>query len=142
MTMHFLPLAFAALAVSSPTGYDARPYASLVKRQAAYGSANIEVDLGYSVYQGYTNATAGTIPATAYAPTCPQAPDTGLTINPVNQSLASEDCLFVSLPYLACGRPSTNTVSSTSGRLATPPDNCQYLSGFMEVMWNGNPRAL
>ncbi|KAK0291095.1 hypothetical protein LTR35_001816 [Friedmanniomyces endolithicus] len=118
-----------AFAVASPTSYNARPYAHAVKRQSSYDSSNLKVDLGYSVYEGYSNATAkldvfkgirfaappigslrwqtprapeqnrsSTIPATAYAPTCPQSGDSAYgTVQPANQSLASEDCLFVSI---------------------------------------------
>jgi len=47
-----------AFAVASPTSYNARPYAHAVKRQSSYDSSNLKVDLGYSVYEGYSNATA------------------------------------------------------------------------------------
>ncbi|KAK0906707.1 hypothetical protein LTR02_005849 [Friedmanniomyces endolithicus] len=118
-----------AFAVASPTSYNARPYAHAVKRQSSYDSSNLKVDLGYSVYEGYSNATAkldvftgirfaappigslrwqtprapeqnrsSTIPATAYAPTCPQSGDSAYgTVQPANQSLASEDCLFLNI---------------------------------------------
>ncbi|KAK1063321.1 hypothetical protein LTR74_009609 [Friedmanniomyces endolithicus] len=118
-----------AFAVASPTSYNARPYAHAVKRQSSYDSSTLKVDLGYSVYEGYNNATAkldvfkgirfaeppigslrwqaprapqqnrsSTIPATAYAPTCPQSGDSAYgTVQPANQSLASEDCLFLNI---------------------------------------------
>ncbi|KAK5699248.1 hypothetical protein LTR17_023415 [Elasticomyces elasticus] len=57
--MLFSILTLATLAVATPTPYNARPYAYAVKRQSSYGGSNLEVDLGYSVYQGYSNATAG-----------------------------------------------------------------------------------
>lgn len=137
----------AAIAAASPLGYDAQPYANVAKRQASY-SGSLTVDLGYSVYQGYQNASAGlnifqgsvnacvrrsrvqhfdstqsirfaqpptgslrwqppktpqlnrtgTIQATAYAPTCPQSPSSYQTVNPANETEASEDCLFVGAP--------------------------------------------
>lgn len=41
---------FTAAAVASPTPYNSRPYADVAKRQASYGD-NLQVDLGYSIYQ-------------------------------------------------------------------------------------------
>ncbi|KAK3068502.1 hypothetical protein LTR53_013873 [Teratosphaeriaceae sp. CCFEE 6253] len=40
---------------------------------------------------------SATIPVTAYGPTCPQAPDAGTMLRAVNQSAASEDCLFLNV---------------------------------------------
>jgi hypothetical protein len=56
-----LLLSLAALAAATPAAYNSRPYSHIVKRQAGYGNNNtdLQVDLGYSVYQGYRNATAG-----------------------------------------------------------------------------------
>ncbi|KAK0911076.1 hypothetical protein LTR02_003514 [Friedmanniomyces endolithicus] len=127
--MLFHLAALVAFAVASPTSYVARPYAHAAKRQSSYDSSNLKVDLGYSIYEGYSNATAkldvfqgirfaapplgslrwqaprapeqnrsSTIPATAYAPTCPQSGDSAYgTVQPANQSLASEDCLFLNI---------------------------------------------
>ncbi|TKA65178.1 hypothetical protein B0A55_09223 [Friedmanniomyces simplex] len=127
--MLFRLLTVAAFAVASPTSYNARPYVHTAKRQSSNDSSNLEVDLGYSVYQGFSNATAGlnvfqgirfaapptgqlrwqaprapesnrssTIPATSYAPTCPQSPSGGNgTVLPTNQTGASEDCLFLNI---------------------------------------------
>lgn len=53
-------IGLAAVAAATPTAYNARPYSQVAKRQASYGgSSNLQVDLGYSVYQGFTNASAG-----------------------------------------------------------------------------------
>jgi len=52
-------VSLATLVAASPTPFNARPYADVAKRQASYDSGDLEVDLGYSVYQGYNNATAG-----------------------------------------------------------------------------------
>jgi len=58
--MFSLVVALATLAVASPTPYNARPYTKVAKRQTSYGSgSSLQVDLGYSVYQGFSNATAG-----------------------------------------------------------------------------------
>ncbi|KAK0255160.1 hypothetical protein LTS09_009916 [Friedmanniomyces endolithicus] len=127
--MLFHLAALVALAVASPASYNARPYAHTAKRQTSYDSSKLTVDLGYSTYERYSNATAklnvfqgirfaappigslrwqaprapeqnrsSTIPATAYAPTCPQSGDSAYgTVQPANQSLASEDCLFLNI---------------------------------------------
>jgi carboxylesterase type B len=44
----------------------------------------------------YENRSS-TFQANEYAPICYQAPDAGLEVQPVNQSLASEDCLFLNV---------------------------------------------
>lgn len=50
----------AACAVASPAAYDRKPFAKAsAKRQATYSGSSLEVDLGYSVYQGFSNASAG-----------------------------------------------------------------------------------
>jgi hypothetical protein len=59
-----LVVTLATLAVASPASYNARPYAQFAKRQTSYANGNssdssLQVDLGYSVYQGFSNATAG-----------------------------------------------------------------------------------
>jgi len=60
-----LLVTFATLAAATPASYNARPYAQYAKRQAPYANGNgsdsssLQVDLGYSVYQGFSNASAG-----------------------------------------------------------------------------------
>jgi len=57
-----LVVSLASLAAATPAVYNARPYAQLARRQASYGNAShssLQVDLGYSVYQGFSNASAG-----------------------------------------------------------------------------------
>lgn len=57
-----LVVSLAGLAAATPAAYNARPYAQYAKRQASYGNAStngLQVDLGYSVYQGFSNASAG-----------------------------------------------------------------------------------
>jgi hypothetical protein len=57
-TFAFLALALVQVARTAPPPANSRPFANL-KRQANYtGSSNLQVDLGYGVYQGYHNATA------------------------------------------------------------------------------------
>ncbi|KAH0363182.1 carboxylesterase type B, partial [Aureobasidium melanogenum] len=91
------------------------------KRQST--NSSLEVDLGYEVYEGYTNQTTGiniwrgirfaappvgslrwqepqpptenrseVIPATSYAPQCPQS-----SLSPNNGTLSTEDCLFLNV---------------------------------------------
>ncbi|KAK3676233.1 hypothetical protein LTR78_003983 [Recurvomyces mirabilis] len=54
-------IGLAAVAAATPTAYNARPYSQVAKRQASYGSSSskLTVDLGYSVYEGFTNTSAG-----------------------------------------------------------------------------------
>lgn len=103
----------------------------------------VSVDLGYSVYQGYRNATtdldtflgirfaapptganrwqkpqppaqnrSSVIQADAYAPTCYQSPSAGTKVNPANQSLAAEDCLFLNV-----WSPASSSTNDTSNGL-------------------------
>lgn len=63
-TMLGLFFILATLATATPAAYNARPYAQYAKRQTPYGNGNssdgrLQVDLGYSVYQGSSNASAG-----------------------------------------------------------------------------------
>ena len=63
-TMLSLVVTLAALAAASPASYNARPYAQYTKRQTSYANdnssdSNLQVDLGYSVYQGFSNVSAG-----------------------------------------------------------------------------------
>lgn len=117
------------LAVASPAAYNSRPDAyNVYARQTSYNSDSLQVDLGYEVYGGYSNATAGlnifqgirfaappvgelrwqapqapatnrseTINASSYAPICPQSLDVSTTIQPTNETGASEDCLFLNV---------------------------------------------
>ncbi|EME45256.1 hypothetical protein DOTSEDRAFT_150197 [Dothistroma septosporum NZE10] len=60
--MFLILLTVTALAGAKPTSYDPRPYNGVLQaRQVSYVGANEiaspEVDLGYSVYRGYTNAS-------------------------------------------------------------------------------------
>ena len=62
--MFGLFVTFATLAAATPASYNARPYAQYAKRQTSYANgnssdSNLQVDLGYSVYQGFSNASAG-----------------------------------------------------------------------------------
>ena len=62
--MFGLLVTLATLAAATPASYNARPYAQYAKRQNSYGNGNgsdsgLQVDLGYSVYQGFSNASAG-----------------------------------------------------------------------------------
>ena len=112
--------------------YNSDPFRkSLATRQSAVnssGNGSLQVDLGYAVYEGYTNSTSGlniwkgmryaasptgsyrfqapqappqnrssTIQANELAPTCYQNPDASTSIMEVNQTLASEDCLFLNI---------------------------------------------
>lgn len=59
-----LLVTLATLAAATPAAYNARPYAQYAKRQTSHGNGNssassLQVDLGYSVYQGFSNASAG-----------------------------------------------------------------------------------
>ena len=63
-TMLGLFVTLATLAAATPASYNARPYAQYARRQTSYGNGNssdssLQVDLGYSVYQGFSNASAG-----------------------------------------------------------------------------------
>lgn len=119
--------------------YDASFSHELEARQSS-NDTSVSVDLGYSVYQGYRNASTNlntflgirfaapptganrwqkpqtpaqnrtsVIPADVYAPTCYQSPDASTMINPANQSLAAEDCLFLNI-----WSPTSSTTNSTS----------------------------
>ncbi|KAK4625568.1 Carboxylesterase 1E [Fulvia fulva] len=57
-------LILAALAVAKPTKHNPQPYHSSLQVRHSYGAVNgetasPEVDLGYSIYQGYHNASTG-----------------------------------------------------------------------------------
>ncbi|CAK4030301.1 Hypothetical predicted protein [Lecanosticta acicola] len=126
-------LAFVAFASAEPTASNPQPYAGVVQARQAYdpqtsNASSLEVDLGYSVYRGYANATShvnvfrgirfaqppgdslrwqapraptvnrtAVIPATEYAAQCPQSPDASYSIMAVNETGASEDCLFLNV---------------------------------------------
>ena len=52
-------LTASVLVSARPSVYDAQPYAKHLKaRQSTYDNTSLEVDLGYSVYRGFTNTTA------------------------------------------------------------------------------------
>ena len=119
--------------------YDASFSHEFEARQSNNDTA-VSVDLGYSVYQGYRNAStdlntflgirfaapptganrwqkpqapsqnrSSVLPADAYAPTCYQSPDASTMINPANQSLGAEDCLFLNI-----WSPASSSPNSTS----------------------------
>ena len=59
-----LVVTLATLTAATPAAYNARPYAQYAKRQTSYANDNssnssLQVDLGYSVYQGFSNVSAG-----------------------------------------------------------------------------------
>ena len=60
--MFCLLLIFVALAAAKPTSYNSRPYNGVLQTRQVYdavsnGTGSPEVDLGYDVYRGYTNAS-------------------------------------------------------------------------------------
>ncbi|EMC98882.1 hypothetical protein BAUCODRAFT_103438 [Baudoinia panamericana UAMH 10762] len=55
--MLFSFLTLVAAATAAPSAYNSQPYSSVAKRQSS-ASSSLQVDLGYSVYQGHTNSTA------------------------------------------------------------------------------------
>ncbi|KAK5116044.1 hypothetical protein LTR85_009326 [Meristemomyces frigidus] len=124
--MLFTAVFFAAAAVALPPP---SPYAHFhARREANFTQSALEVDLGYSVYQGlfdsdsnfnvfkgirYAQDTSGknrwqaprapetnrssVIQATSYSLECPQAPDASSAYTTVDNSGASEDCLFLNV---------------------------------------------
>jgi len=59
-----LLVTLATFAAATPASYNARPYAQYAKRQISHANGHssdnsLQVDLGYSVYQGFSNASAG-----------------------------------------------------------------------------------
>ena len=60
-------IALATSVVARPKSYDAQPYAKALKaRQAPTNTSGLEVDLGYSIYQGRFNATTNLNVFTGY----------------------------------------------------------------------------
>ena len=58
---------------------------------------------------------SGTISATSYAPTCPQAPPAYPPVHPVVQTGASEDCLFLNVRFLLPQMPDAKADTALKG---------------------------
>lgn len=58
LTLLLSPLLLAAIAIAVPQPYQSQPFAKVVRaRQAPQNGTGLEVDLGYSIYQGVANAS-------------------------------------------------------------------------------------